>query len=266
LRTGHNESGTNKTIQVLKGILIDAEKNDYIIKSPLRAFSRLKVKKRPPTYWNENEINQFLVANKNDANYYLYVVALNTGMRRGELAGLCWDKVLFNRNLLEVARSRDRDGLHDSTKTKTTRFVPMNDLVKIVLNHLFQKRTVGHNFVFTKKNGAAIEVQHIYRDFKSAMKNAGIEKKIRFHDLRHTFASHFMMKVGRAYDLQKILGHTQFEMTQIYAHVSEDHVVESSQKVSFGSVTHEATIDSNSPFSAPRPKIEVEGNLVLLAK
>ena len=57
----------------------------------------------------------------------------------------------------------------------------------------------------------------------------------RFHDLRHTFASHFMMNGGNIYDLQKILGHTSLEMTQRYAHLAPEHLVQAANIVSFGS-------------------------------
>jgi hypothetical protein len=54
-------------------------------------------------------------------------------MRRGELAGFCFDKILFNRNLIEVSRTRDRYGLRDTTKNGKIRYVPMNSIVKRTL-------------------------------------------------------------------------------------------------------------------------------------
>ena len=64
---------------------------------------------------------------------------------------------------------------------------------------------------------------------------AEIEKKIRFHDLRHTYASQFMMNGGNLYDLQKILGHTDSKMTQRYAHLAPEHLVHVANIVSFNS-------------------------------
>jgi len=232
LSTGHNENGTNHIMQILRSILLDAEKNDFIHKSPLRNYPTLKTVNRPATFWSNMEINQFLQASVNHFLYHLFVIALNTGMRKGELAGLCWDKVDFQRSMIEVGRIRDRYGLRCTTKTGTVRHVPMNDVVKATLLKLFSK--ANSNFVFERPNGSPIEVQHIYRDFIKAQKIAKMERLIRFHDLRHCFASHIMMNGGNLYDLQKVLGHTKIDMTQIYAHLSPEHLAGVTQIVAFG--------------------------------
>ena len=232
LTTKHNENGTNQVMQILRSILLDAEKNDFIHKSPLRNYPTLKKVQRPATFWSNLEINQFLQANVSNPLYHLFVIALNTGMRKGELAGLCWDKVDFQRSMIEVGRIRDRHGLRCTTKTGIVRHVPMNDVVKATLLKLFGK--ANSNFVFIRPNGDSIEAQHIYRDFIKAQKIAKIERLIRFHDLRHCFASHIMMNGGNLYDLQKVLGHTKIDMTQIYAHLSPEHLAGVTQIVAFG--------------------------------
>ena len=230
--TKHNVSGINKIMRVFKSVLIEAYKQDFLIRNPLANYRKLKEKQTAYKFWNQSEINQFLVGNKNDALYSFYVVALNTGMRRGELAGLCFDKIDFHRSLIEVSRTRDRYGLRNNTKTNEIRYVPMNDVVKATLLNLFKSRQDG--LVFVLENGQPIEVHHIYRDFKNAQKAANLSNIIRFHDLRHTFASHFIMSGGDRYELQKILGHTKFEMTQRYAHLSPDHLAKATKVISFG--------------------------------
>jgi site-specific recombinase XerD len=68
------------------------------------------------------------------------------------------------------------------------------------------------------------ENAHIYRRFHKAQAKAGLTNRIRFHDLRHSFASNFMMNGGNVFDLQKILGHTDIKMTMRYAHFTPDHL------------------------------------------
>ncbi len=72
--------------------------------------------------------------------------------------------------------------------------------------------------------GFGVDYGHLYRRFHMAQKKAGFEKRIRFHDCRHTFASQFMMNGGNLFDLQKILGHTDVKMTLRYSHFSPAHL------------------------------------------
>lgn len=113
----HNQKGVNVILAIFKRIINGAFEQELLDKNPLMRVKPLKEPPRNETYWTKHEISQFLRANLNDVNYGLYVVALNSGMRRGELAGLCWDRIDFERNQIEVSRTRDRYGLHETTKT-----------------------------------------------------------------------------------------------------------------------------------------------------
>ncbi|MGZ3695749.1 MAG: tyrosine-type recombinase/integrase, partial [Bdellovibrionota bacterium] len=88
-------------------------------------------------------------------------------------------------------------------------------------------------FVFSDEAGNPVDAHHLCRVFHRSQKKAGFSRLIRFHDMRHTFASHFMMNGGNIYDLQKLLGHSTLEMTQRYAHMSPDHLEKAIQIVSF---------------------------------
>ena len=85
----------------------------------------------------------------------------------------------------------------------------------------------------------------MYRDFARAIKKADV-RPIRFHDIRHTFASLFMMKGGNIYDLQKILGHTTINMTQKYAHLSPSYLAGTTEILNFGNVP-----ENESPAYSP---------------
>jgi len=69
--------------------------------------------------------------------------------------------------------------------------------------------------------------------FNAALRKSGL-KKIRPHDMRHTFASHFMMKGGNILTLQRVLGHSTLAMTLRYAHLAPDFMKDEMRKVSFG--------------------------------
>jgi integrase len=223
LRKDHNPKGTNIILTMLKSMFKSAIDDGYLIKSPCELIKKITEDSQSDIYWTKSEIDQFLKANYRHKYYNLFLVALNTGMRRGELAGLCWDRIDFNSNIITVTRTRDDKEHKERTKTTIIRVVPMTNLVRATLLSLFKSRG-GSEFVFLEPDGSPIRVHHIYRVFSRAQKNAGVGRNITFHDLRHTFASQFVMDGGSIYDLQKILGHTCITMTQRYAHLSLDHL------------------------------------------
>lgn len=112
----------------------------------------------------------------------------------------------------------------------------MNNEVRRVLEGLRRKQE-HLQFIFCESPSEPVNVHHLYRDFAKVQKKAGLVRKIRFHDIRHTFASQFMMSGGSLYDLQKILGHSKIEMTMRYAHLSNDHLASAVNIVSFSGTT-----------------------------
>jgi integrase len=115
-------------------------------------------------------------------------VAVNTGMRKGEILGLTWERVDFARGVLRL----------EETKSGRRREIPMNQAVDAALARLAGPKAEG--LVFRKRDGS--EWGSIRTAFEAARRAAKIEA-FRFHDLRHTFASHFMMSTGDLPVLQK---------------------------------------------------------------
>lgn len=243
----HNAKGTNLIMSVFRSILNEAHREGYIFRNPIQGIKKISEDILIEAYWTRSEIDQFLRANVNDPLYYLFLVALNTGMRKGELAGLKWDRVDFALNQITITRTRDKESLKERTKTKLKRIVPMNSLVNATLLHLFYARRTSE-YVFVCTDNSPLKVHHLYRDFSKAQKNAKVDKKIRFHDLRHTFASQFVMNGGSIFDLQKILGHTDIKMTMRYAHFSREHLqkaIEGFELGQIGESSHILTMDRN---------------------
>ena len=228
---GYAPKGINVILGVLLTLLNDAVQWRKLARNPLYRFKPVKEPETHFEYWTEAEIQHFLRGSASDPLHDLYVLALNTGMRRGEICGLKWDRVDFINGHIIVNRTLDRFGLSDTTKSGKKRVVPINPVVRKSLERLYKSRR--SEFVFAEENGDPLDAHHLYRIFERSQKNAGFTKIIRFHDLRHTFASHFMMNGGNSYDLQKILGHATHEMTQRYAHLSPAHLAKAMQIVSF---------------------------------
>ena len=92
------------------------------------------------------------------------------------------------------------------------RHIPLNRPAFKVLEELSRNRT-HERFVFSYKDGSLIDANHLSdRQFKQAIKRARV-RRIRFHDLRTSYASNFVMAGGDIFTLSKLLGHTSVEMT-----------------------------------------------------
>jgi len=245
LQIGRNPKTINKVLMVLKGIVKYAFRIKLVQNNPLAEYGFLKERPNPITFLTKVEIHQLLMNCKDLESNSAILFALNTGMRIGEILGLCWDRVDFDQKLVTVSRTLSRAELRETTKTNLIRYVPMNSEVEILLKTLLQNQKCPR-FVFAKKHNVPFNPDHFSgREFKKALQRAQI-RNIRFHDLRHTYASQFVMNGGSIFDLQKILGHTDVKMTMKYAHLSKVHLSHIANVVCFSAEGEK----SSSPYLA----------------
>lgn len=142
-------------------------------------------------------------------------LALQTGLRKGELLGLRWSDVNFEAEQILIRE----------TKSGKPRMIPMNRRARWLLKKLAARSPLSEwVFQTRKRNGAAGPAADTKTAWRRALRLARIED-FRFHDLRHTFASHFAMSGGDLYALAKILGHSNPKMTiDRYAHLSPEFI------------------------------------------
>ena len=172
---------------------------------------------------SKDDIQKFLAAAQEEekGTFELYAAAIYTGMRCGELLGLHWSDVDFDKRLITVQRSYD-----SATKTEHVRHVPILDVLLPILRK-WKLRCPSPTLVFPNKVGrmhtASPRVtQEILQQTRT---RAGIEHRFTFHSLRHTFASWWAMSGGNLFKLQRILGHRTFEMTLRYSHLAPEAFV-----------------------------------------
>jgi integrase len=137
------------------------------------------------------------------------ITALKTGMRLGEILGLTWNDVDLVKNEIIL----------DETKSGASRRIPISGELKHTLLGLESRKSGGH--VFLNKYGK--RMKSVRNQFESALKRAGIKRKITFHDLRHTFASQLVMKGVDLVTVKELLGHKTIQMTMRYAHLTSEH-------------------------------------------
>ncbi len=157
----------------------------------------------------------------------IVLIAVTTGMRISEIFGLLWSDAMFNEGLIAV-RSKLKRG--------RMRYVPMPPELASELRRFMPKPVIGNvHFIaandndrmFPPKQNAKGRRQRVEGSFEDLLGRAEI-RDFRFHDLRHTFASWYMMNGGDLYELAKILGHSNIKMTERYAKLARQHIARTS--------------------------------------
>ena len=181
------------------GILKEAKKYNYNVTDITLDIKR---KSRVIIRYLTKEEAECLINNSGDLRL-LIILALNTGMRRGEMLNLLWSNVDLKARLIHILISKN--GERRSIPINTTLFKELNKI--------------------EDKTGKVIKlnltIEGIRYRWKCLLKKCNI-KNFRFHDLRHTFASWLAIKGVSLYTIKELLGHKTIEVTQRYAHLSPD--------------------------------------------
>ncbi len=225
-------STVNRHLQCLRAILFYFIKKRYIITNVVSSVGLLPEAEISYDYLSFDEANQFLAYTKqkyqshNSWIYRLYLLAINTGMRWGEIVALKWDRVDFSNKRITISRTYCKQSrqIRETTKGRKIRYVGINSSLLPELLKQYEERDRSTNLVFSREERIP-DLESFKRNrYNVDLKKAGL-RKIRFHDLRHTFASHFMMNGGNLYDLQKLLGHSEISTTERYAHLSPESLI-----------------------------------------
>ena len=202
----------NKIITILKHMFtkaLDWELIDEEILKKVRKVKLLKGEIKRLRYLSDEEADR-LISNCEPYLKPVIVMALNTGMRKSEILHLTWDRVdLLNRVILL-----------DITKNGERREVPVNDNLYEVLSSIIRRLDVPYVF-FNPKTLKPYD--NFKRSFATALRKSHI-LDVRFHDLRHTFASQLIMKGVDLVTVKELLGHKDIKMTLRYSHLSHAHI------------------------------------------
>ena len=206
----------NSDLMFLKSFFNRCVEWEYISSNPA---ARIKQKKRPPgrlRYLSENELRRLMQELEKEPLHWraLFLTALHTGMRKGEVINLKWGDVDFAATRIIVQNSKNNE----------KRIIPMTSTLKNILQELYnlQQKTTGCvspvDYVFVNpENGRRITAPG--SRFRKLLKRARI-KDFRFHDMRHNFASYLAMNNVDIRTIQELLGHKDIKMTIRYSHLS----------------------------------------------
>ena len=202
--------------------------------NPLKFIRDLEVAERPFLWLQSAGEVQKLLAACNENIRTLVAVLVGTGMRLDEALHLMWTDIDLQHRVIHVHRGR-----RGAPKSGRLRHVPIFDSVLTVLREM--KLAKGENTMLwpgAKRDKFDEQLPRnktsVFRPFKAAVLRAGLPKKLRLHDLRHTFAGLFLASGGDIFKLSKILGHSSVAITQqVYAHLHPDAFAEDYSRVAF---------------------------------
>ena len=165
---------------------------------------------RPRTRFLSQAEYDALLANAADHVRPAITLAVETGLRREELFGLTVAAIDLDRREIRL----------DVTKSGAPRRVPLSDAaIKTIEDLLNQTARSKTPYLFAKEDGT--RYANLKKGFSAACRRAKITG-LRWHDLRHTFASWFVQSGGDLYHLSRILGHSTVQMTTRYSHLRTD--------------------------------------------
>lgn len=247
----------------LSRILGHAARQGWIASNPvtrLEKDERPKVGRREMRVLEKNEIEE-LLASSNARYRPLIATAIFTGLRQGELLGLRWEDVDLDAGLIRVRKQLGRDGARVEPKTEQAKreVVLMPALSKLLREHkLASPSSRDSDPVFASERGTPLHYRNaVRRGFEPALEKAGLGH-LRWHDLRHTFASILIAQGENVVWISRQLGHSSPSITlNVYAHEFGKHEhaerMASRLEASFGSVL--ATREQDEEHGAPSPLV-----------
>lgn len=219
---GLSNATINRIIYLLSGIFEYAIKHDDSLNNPVRKLKKLHEDIGQIVVFTDAEVASLFEATGDNTTYQAMVgLGVYAGMRAGEVLGLDWKDVNFEKNTICVCQSAIEGRLNRTTKSNKMRYAPLTPRLKTILtNH--RQATGSEGLVVKGKGGEPLH--HVQKIFGQLRRKAGVRDELSFHDLRHTFATNATNRRVDVPTVQKWLGHSDIKTTMRYVHVDAEHL------------------------------------------
>jgi len=244
------EGRGDRTVQMihtaLHNILKQAVREGILGRNPVEAVERPKVEQVEMQTLNDEQARGLLISAADSPFEAVYYLALTTGMREGELLGLKWSDLDWNKGVLHVQRQLQQiEGqgyvlVPPKTKAGRRQIKVGSGTLKQLEAHRnrqdLQKASAGerwqeNDLIFPTTIGTLLDYKRVTAEFKRILKNAGLPD-IRFHDLRHTSISSLLEMGMPINTVQRRAGHTKASTTvDIYGHASVRSQEDAAEKI-----------------------------------
>jgi integrase len=210
---------------VLNRALGEAVKWQMLAKNPCAVVQPPQAPKRQFVTWTAEQARQFLDATRDNPYYPIWRLALGTTLRMGEILGLNWQDIDFERATLQVRRTRtvtpEGPTLGDPKTRSSRRQIQLaRSLVNDLREYRVRASMLGMELIFVGTRGQLLSATVVREAFYRAAVKAGLPH-IRFHDLRHTAASLMLQNGEQPKVVQENLGHSTISMTMdLYSHTT----------------------------------------------
>ncbi len=204
---GKSLSTVNRELTVLKRVFNLGIEWKLTTHNPVKGVRFFKIPLGKLRVLSEEEFHKLF----NSASPHLkpiLIIAISTGMRRGEVLNLKWEDIDFKTGVIFVRDS----------KSYESRVIPMSESLKGALMEL--RKHSDNEYLFCNGDGTPIE--SVNRSFHTARRRSGIAY-CTFHCLRHTFATRAVMAGVDIVTVQELLGHKTIAMTKRYSHPTPEH-------------------------------------------
>lgn len=222
----YKRSSISRKISCLRSFYSFLMREGKVEKNPFQMLSLPKKERRLPSFFYEEEMNKLLNGQFEDGpigqrDKLLLELLYSTGIRISEAEGLKLENIDFHIGTILVLG-----------KGRKERYIPFgryaHDLLCNYINggrhQLLSKGKKDHSFLFVNFRGGPLTARGMRNILNKLMNNAAMQAKIHPHMLRHTFATHMLNNGADLRSVQELLGHSHLSSTQVYTHVTKDHL------------------------------------------